>query len=220
MLYDIVFSIENIMSQQNQLTDEQEAYIRKWGCDFTSKRLSKALDIPVPVIVEYIKKMHIVLKPRNERLCFFCKKNKINQRYRCTECMRYKWNEYTKTSVNKNPLKNRLSKCLAAARKRSKEKQQKISLVFEDLLEMWEKQNGLCYYTGLKLEAYAYGVKRQKINSISIDRIDSDKGYTKDNCVLCTFYANVAKADLDKEHMLYIMEQTLIYNGYKVEKPI
>lgn len=51
----------------------------------------------------------------------------------------------------------------------------------EDILKVWREQNGKCAYSGLKLTSSL----NYKENDWSIDRIDNNKPYLKDNFVLC-----------------------------------
>lgn len=60
----------------------------------------------------------------------------------------------------------------------------------EFILELNEKQNGLCYWYGVKMET---SLKPSYPLQYSLDRIDSTKGYTRDNVVLCSLMANLGK---------------------------
>ena len=70
--------------------------------------------------------------------------------------------------------------------------EKEISLTLDDVKYIWTAQNGLCVYTKIKLELPEWDVKK-KINSASIDRIDSSKGYTRENCQIVSVMANFAK---------------------------
>jgi hypothetical protein len=74
----------------------------------------------------------------------------------------------------------------------------KFSLIIDDLDNQYEAQDGLCYYTGdrLILPPKAVAFHYSKDYNISVDRKDSKLGYTKDNIVLCTSDANLAKQSL------------------------
>jgi hypothetical protein len=68
----------------------------------------------------------------------------------------------------------------------------KRNLVFDinpqDIFDLYQKQNGLCVYTGAKLNCISTNCS--KIDW-SIDRIDNSKGYTKDNILLVSKTANM-----------------------------
>lgn len=75
-----------------------------------------------------------------------------------------------------------------------------IELTVEDIHELYNKQKGLCAISGLKMthETYAFKDKEHIINrlNISIDRINSNLGYTKDNVQLVAAIVNRMKTDL------------------------
>jgi hypothetical protein len=62
------------------------------------------------------------------------------------------------------------------------------------LKDQFTRQNGRCYYTGIpfEIERVRRGMRRP-----SLDRLDSNKGYTPDNCVLCLTAINYMKNDYD-----------------------
>lgn len=64
-----------------------------------------------------------------------------------------------------------------------------FNITLLQLDEIYEKQGGLCYYTGDKLVLPT----PKKRSPLSVDRIDSSKGYTYDNVVLCIWEVNRAK---------------------------
>ena len=63
-----------------------------------------------------------------------------------------------------------------------KKRDKNYNITIEDLKELWNIQNGICYYSGVKLELMSYSKnKPSQIYSASLDRIDSNKGYEKGN---------------------------------------
>ena len=56
------------------------------------------------------------------------------------------------------------------------------------LMELFDKQGGKCYYTGMPMN-----FPNVRLTKPSVDRIDSTKGYTKDNIVLCCMGINFLK---------------------------
>lgn len=65
------------------------------------------------------------------------------------------------------------------------------SITPEDICSQISKQNNKCYYTGKEL--VLGGVRK---HSISVDRVDSNLGYTKDNIVVCYYLVNSMKNNL------------------------
>lgn len=66
------------------------------------------------------------------------------------------------------------------------------------LIFLLEKQNGKCFYSEKQLVTLG----RKHPWQPSLDRIDSNKGYTRDNVVLCTVAENYAKNCFDTEQFL------------------
>jgi len=80
-------------------------------------------------------------------------------------------------------------------------------LTLQDLKEVWEAQNGICPYTGLKLELPNISkVSKNKLAKASLDRIDSNKGYTKDNVQFMSPYINYLKNDLTQAEFKSILQ--------------
>ena len=65
------------------------------------------------------------------------------------------------------------------------------SLTRSDVESMLEGQAGLCYYTGLKMV-----LAPNAPETVSLDRVDSSKGYTRSNVVLCCSRVNLMKLDM------------------------
>jgi hypothetical protein len=84
----------------------------------------------------------------------------------------------------------------------------KWELTLEDIKEM----PLTCYYSGVELS-----LKGCEPNSISLDRLDSSKGYTKDNVVFCTVDINRMKWTITEDHFTEICKQ--ISDNYKKRNP-
>ena len=59
-----------------------------------------------------------------------------------------------------------------------------------DIEELYKKQNGLCYWFKIPLLP---SDKNKHPQQPSLDRLDRDKGYTKDNIVLSCYSANIGR---------------------------
>ena len=81
----------------------------------------------------------------------------------------------------------------------------KCNISLEDLEEVWKKQNGRCAYTKLQLILVTHSNPRKDIPKwklASVDRIDSSKGYEKDNIQFVSRTLNYAKNDMKHEEMI------------------
>ena len=122
----------------------------------------------------------------------------------CKYCQIQKTKKYTST-LN-GFIKKIYKDMYHNAEKRAKKLN--IELTVEDIHELYEKQNGFCAISGLNLthETYAYKDKEHIINrlNISIDRINSNLGYTKDNIQLVAAIVNRMKTDLPDPEFIKI----------------
>ena len=93
---------------------------------------------------------------------------------------------------------------LRNAKKRFKE----FNLTLEDLKQIWEQQDGVCPYTGLKLYLPTWNKKgsyEQLWCRASLDRIDSSKGYIVGNIQFVSTPINLMKSTMsDLETKQYL----------------
>lgn len=80
-----------------------------------------------------------------------------------------------------------------------------FNITLEDLIEKYNNQNGRCALSGeiLELRNDRNYRKKYSLKRLSIDRIDSNKGYTKDNIQLVCWAANQLKFDLTEQELYY-----------------
>lgn len=95
--------------------------------------------------------------------------------------------EYRKTK--QNDFDWRLQQLLNSAKARAASKNREFSITKENLKSIFPK-DGCCPVFGFKLEWNSGGFRE---TSPSIDRIDSNKGYTKDNIQIISWKANRIK---------------------------
>ena len=78
------------------------------------------------------------------------------------------------------------------ARNRSLKLGREFNIDYDFVHDLYEKQDGKCFYSNLFMETSGSNV-------MSIDRVDSSGGYTKDNVVLCCHAANIMKNSRNAE---------------------
>lgn len=97
-----------------------------------------------------------------------------------------------------------VSKLLAGAKARAKVFEREFDLDSEWTVNHLE---GLvCEATGMPLSLDISKGHQHTYNRPSIDRIDNDKGYTKDNCQIVSVIYNKAKSDGNHEHVMEMCE--------------
>jgi DNA-directed RNA polymerase subunit RPC12/RpoP len=98
-----------------------------------------------------------------------------------------------------SPFRFILNQVKAKAKQRKKE----FDLTLNDLIEQWERQAGKCPYTGYKLlfpsQNTAYKKRASNPYFASLDRIDSNLGYKKDNIEFVCMVVNFAKNKFEKK---------------------
>lgn len=78
----------------------------------------------------------------------------------------------------------------------SKRKGVENNLKIEDVNDLYQKQNGLCYWFGIPLIP---SEQKKHPQQPSLDRLNGNKGYTKDNVVLSCYSANIGRNENDLE---------------------
>lgn len=144
------------------------------------------------------------------KVCTTCKKEKVLTEFTanksqktgymcyCKECNNERNKKYRKEEVS---LERACKRIFSYLNKRARLKNFTLDFSYEYLVELYETQNGVCSYTKEQLNLSA-GHK----NTISVDRIDSSKGYTKDNVVLTTWAVNNCKQDLSMQDFVNLCE--------------
>ena len=82
-----------------------------------------------------------------------------------------------------------------------------IDVDFDFIKNLWDKQNGLCYYTGIKMVFSGRIDRFQSWDCPSLDRKDPSKGYTKNNLCWCIFAVNSFKNSLTEKEFFDRVQQ-------------
>jgi hypothetical protein len=92
-----------------------------------------------------------------------------------------------------------LSGKLGDSKKRAAKMNFDFNLDLTYLVELWLGQKGRCNLTGAVMEFTPGNLKDKNPKSVSVDRIDNEKGYIKGNVRLLTHWANNSKSTWDHE---------------------
>lgn len=131
--------------------------------------------------------------------------------------------------IRTNPEKSHRLRSLAGARRRAvlakTEAKREFTLTKEWLDKTFEAQGGLCCLSGVPLTHHMHspstnGFARMHPDNLSIDRRDSQRGYTEDNAQLCTSFVNQCKNDSDEHQFINMCVNVALHSGHKVGRPV
>jgi hypothetical protein len=122
----------------------------------------------------------------------FFKHNQTSDGYHswCKECCNV-GNNISRAKQN-STIEGRARIFLQNAKKGAVKRQQIFALSISDVIDCWNAQSNICAYSGrlMTLEA-------GKLNTVSIERIDSNIGYTPENTILVCQAINRMKSDFE-----------------------
>ncbi len=98
--------------------------------------------------------------------------------------------------------------------RRAKQRNNLGNLTLDDLLEQWNKQNGICPYTGIQLKLPVFRKRLPLFEMASLDRINSSKSYERDNVVFVSAPINFMKNSMTEEETIaYCKKIALFWNN-------
>jgi hypothetical protein len=134
------------------------------------------------------------------KFCFRCKQEKSYEfffKHHQTSDGFHSWCKSCCTEGNNksrakqnSTIEGRAKIFLQNARKSAAKRNQEFLLSVEDIVNFWKQQDEICAYSGRKMTLDA-----GKLETVSIERIDSSIGYTKDNTILVCQAINRMKSD-------------------------
>ena len=108
----------------------------------------------------------------------------------------------------------RLTKLLAMAKNRAKEKQIPFNLDIEFLINLWEETNGTCPISGRNFDLNQDVLYTVNINAPSIDRIVPALGYVKGNVRIVIYMVNVAMSEYGSEHFMKLIDDIVAIRNF------
>lgn len=127
--------------------------------------------------------------------------------YECKECKKNRI--YQKRDKARETIDWALNIIIKQLQQWAKNRKIEFTISTEDLLDLREKQGGKCYYTWYNMEYWCIHYKEGKESDktkwqLSCDRLDNNRGYTKENIVLCCTIANKMKNTLSQKEFYQI----------------
>ncbi len=207
-------------------TKQELTYLTKWfpllGSGLVAKDLNRSAR-SVSKQAAYLKIRQA--QPKEKRLCTTCRENNqlpegfnstSSRSTQCNSCFSKK-TKTLRSARGPQPVESYLQDLITTRRNHLKTKQSylKVTITIHDLLEIYNKQNGLCYYSGIKMETKTYGQKRSPYR-MSLDQRIPKAGYTKENIVLCCWQANAAKDEFSEEQLYEFCENIVKHRKKKI----
>jgi len=125
----------------------------------------------------------------------------------CRDCLNLREQTATLKRKQTRGLEWNIKKYIVRIKRRAKSKEIEFDLDIDYLVSLWNKQNGLCWYTKREMNFTTHSPEL-----FSLDRKDSNLGYTKDNVIWCCWTVNDIKADISIKDLSEILTDICRYN--------
>lgn len=136
----------------------------------------------------------------------------------CVNTNTRKWQERLFYSIDPNDiLEATFYKMLQTSRSNAKTKGLTYTLSLQDLRDIYKKQEGKCFYTGVPMSLRSNNHLDRDPLLISLDRYTSTLGYTQENTVLCCWGCNALKGYHSTE-TFYSTLNTLYQGAHAIGK--
>lgn len=207
--------------------DEKKKLIELFNEGHTINYIAKILNRGSPYLCNMAKKMGLIskkskliqeqlsLKKEGKRRCNNCKKiypynteHFNSNKGICKFCSKKRGKIRYQSLMNNLSIDKLIKIRCDQAYQRACKKGWEFDITPEYLMEIYNKQNGNCYYSGIKMEISLKGYTNNNY-VLSVDRVDSSKGYTKDNIVLCCDSINTMKMKLETNEFLNICKKII-----------
>lgn len=129
--------------------------------------------------------------------------------YECRECVNERAARYRQTtSGHMHEIYNHAKRSANDRKNKNREEAGKFEIEFIDLENLYKKQKGLCYYSGIKMNSDRNDYK------MSLERLNPELGYIKENIAfVCSELNSISQWSLEKiQEMLFILQQDITDN--------
>jgi hypothetical protein len=131
---------------------------------------------------------------------------------RCKKCKSEQTLKRKQNNRGKKDLNRLLLERWHGLKDRAKKNGLIVDFTWEFLLDIWNNQNGVCAISKIPM---TFEMNNGRINTnVSVDRINSSKGYLQDNIQLVCMAVNQMKNDLEINELIYFCKQ--IIKNYEI----
>jgi phosphoribosyl-AMP cyclohydrolase len=134
-------------------------------------------------------------------------------------------NEWKLAYRKKNPFKRALANAAGSFQSKARQATRRHYCKLKDLpfdidedflRDLWEKQGGRCYWLGVEMDLRQSA--RHPLKA-TLDRLDCHAGYTKDNVVWASGFANMGRRDTPADEFSEILEtvRTSLVNHFPID---
>lgn len=118
----------------------------------------------------------------------------------CKSCNNKRSSDYYKELKTNNLIEYQLRQRSSELTRRAKLKKLPYEKkMFKVLMELWNHQNGLCFYTKEKMDLDGFSTDNPRC--FVVDRLIPENGYTKENMVFCCNAVNRIKSSFTIEEL-------------------
>ena len=108
---------------------------------------------------------------------------------------------------DKDPWLKLLKKVeLCGSSRASRSRVKEVTITKEDLKDQFSKQGGRCYWFGIPIDINNVYTSNNPL-APSVDRLDNDKDYHKNNIVICTILANMGRGKCGEKTFKKIVQK-------------
>lgn len=123
----------------------------------------------------------------------------------CSPFCQLKYSQAAEWDKKKSHPRSRCLQLAQMAKNRAKSKNLRYDIDGEFLFNIWKEQDGKCAISGIPFDLRRpEEFNWTRYDAPSLDRIDSDRGYEKDNVRLVCYQINAALQDYGLEHFLML----------------
>lgn len=163
------------------------------------------------------RKLSLDLFSGNTASCKDCKNKRVRElKSKDPQGYKEKRRQYNMNYAVNQGLLYYVRRNVSSWKQASLKKKLPFDLTVEYVMELWGKQGGKCYYTGIGLEFILpnTNIGFPKENSPSLDRLIPEKGYTQGNVVWCIWWVNRMKFKMDSD-TFYSRVQLIMEHKYE-----